>query len=432
MRANTARLELGEPSTGTGYRNDTDYGVALCQFVRTCLPHLNARIDAGAEAGCLVAALDSSIHEYLAMDLATVLTTLAVRANGFSLRNARRTLGALGFVLTSLESHHQNRGGKPGQAVRSLSAESALLALARAARLPPYANVDSMWLDNPVIDADDPNDAPLTLTDDRGELWFHESVKLTNRMNLAAVAALGPLALGEIAIDSDDGWAAMRKATGDILLIRARYTAFMRPVRGGGWPINPEFFATVFRTKLVRYPVGPYTGAAANALHLASQSILDFIIGTTDDSYSATVERSFPHMAIDDPPKVREAMTQPSITERMIDLFGLDPATVTASSNYELARLIAAQPEGVRRTALVYSNLARAWAGLSGVHWRLIDQFLIRYASAHPDRSTQLVAPLNAGRSGESFVESRAILDMRRRHPVVSKIVVACRSDARK
>jgi len=419
---------MGESATETWCRNDPRYGVALCHFVRTDLPSLNARIDAGAEADVFIDSFDHFVRGHLAMDLPTLFATLAVRAETFSLRNARRTLSALGFVLTSLESHYQRLGTEPGQAVRSLLAEAALLALARTAHLPPYANVDSMWLDNPVADADDPDDAPLTLTRDRGELWFHGSIKLTNRLNLAAVAVLSPLARGEVAVDSDDGWAAMRKATDDILTVRARYAAFMQPADAAGWPITPEFFATNYRTKLVRYPVGPQVGAAANVLHLASQAILDFTIGTTNDVYAAAVERSFPHMALDDPPKVREAMAQPCLTERVLDLLDLDRDAVAASSDADLAQRIAAGPEGVRHTVLVYRDLARAWASLSGVHWRLIDKFLIRYGSDNPDRRSQPVAPLNVGRSGGSLTNSLAILDMRRRHPVISKIVAASRA----
>jgi hypothetical protein len=286
-----------------------------------------------------------------------------------------------------------------------------------------------MWLDNPVVDEHDDNKTPLTLTGTTDEVWFHDSIRLTSRLQDNAIDQIMPIISGQVSLGSPGAYQALREAASDLAAIRSRYLAFTQPGDEGRWPISPEFFASQYRTKLVAYPVGKYPGAAANALYLPSQLILDVLLGLRDhDVVAADAARYSPHMARGDVGRLDRIMRMASLMHLVLEVLAIGSSEVSGMTTGEAARRLAAAPPGVQRDIAAYTDLAGAWIALSGAHWRLIEIFvIIADAEINSASAGRPVGTRISGRSGVPLTETALLLQGRRQHPAVGLIRRAVR-----
>lgn len=375
------------------------------------LPLLNTRIEQQQTTPvALVAALRpwiQQLHEQLD-DMDGPLDTW----------EARRLIQLVGFGVSSLEKHYQDRGYAAGYGLAQLpDVERLLMQLAVIAKHPPRDTHYTYWLWN--------NDSqPLTFTGDSQEAFFNQVVNLTHALHTAACDALRPLSYGTVSLTAPSGLEALQYAAANIKAAYEHFRAFMVKGAEGQRSMEPAFFMTRMRTYLPTYPVQGVTWGGVNAANLAAQMQLDYRIGTIDGEYANTVYGRLRYLTVEDQQAVEWDMELPSLAEVFLRRLRLSAAAVLECAEGELARHLAAQAAPMQQALVAYRALVVAAANLTAMHWALIQNYLVKPAEklSVEAKASMAVRP-DIGTGGKSHAETEAIMHMRRRHPLVGKLI---------
>jgi hypothetical protein len=322
---------------------------------------------------------------------------------------ARELLHVLGFVACSIEFFTQEAGHEPGVGVKMIDGlEDAMSALSVSAMLPPNLGLHGYWLANPEAQ-------PLSFTSNPGEAFFRAGVVRINLLHELCVGMLSPLGSGEIPLDAPEAAGALRAAAELQNRVHEVYDTFRDENN-----ITIEFFRSVMRRFLVKFPVHGVEFHSANAANICSQAKLDFVIGTTADFYISHVAERMRYMTPEERSELIERMRAPSILDQVLRRLGITAAEVTAPEAVQ--RVVGKHPE-LRSALLGFRQLERAAGGAAGAHFGLISRFLIK-----PDLDDGLSSvKASHGTGGRSHEETKAVATMRNRHEIARPLSDAIR-----
>jgi Domain of unknown function (DUF1864) len=338
---------------------------------------------------------------------------------------AARMLQCLAFGVSSVERHMQWSGHKPGDGVLALGVTDLLLHLGRVAGQPPRDSYRSYWLANP-------GPAPLTFTGSYQEAMFHRIVNETEALHQASVAALRPICDGTVPFASEAAVDAMEKAILHHEKLTAMFKSFMLPAvdRPKEWAMTKTFFALSMRTYLCSYPIASVEWSGPNAANIPGQALLDFAIGTVDDEYRATVRSRFELLHERDRAEILAAMDRPSVLDRVLETIGLQAADLGDIQEGDLVPRFLARRDCMPSLA-AFCELVKAAAHLSATHFALIHNYLRRMAQeTPPEVRAKLPVKLDHGTGNMEHDGTRRIMEMRKEHPIATRVVAAIRAAA--
>lgn len=371
------------------------------------LPKLNNEIDAGsAKPDALVAAflpLLREVQEKIGSDL--------IRTRD----EALMLIQHLGFWIGSIERHGQ-RYAPPGSGIAQLlGVEDTLAKLGQIAKHPPRDSQYTYWALNDT-------ENPLTFTGNREEVNFNKAVNGINRLRIDSNNALRSIRRGEISLTSPNAGAALQHPTEN----EWKILRFYKGLREEDTGISAEFFMTQMRTYLVSYPIQETLWGGPNAANLPSQMQFDYLLGLVSPEYAHTVESRWRYLTPEDQAALKTDMSLPSVTDLVLEYLGLTADDVVRMPIHALVAHIAFVPPALQTTLFAYSNLFKAITPPTANHFGLIKTHLVDAAKKlTPEEKAQLPVSPERGTGGKSHEETEAIMRMRRKHPVASKIARA-------
>lgn len=379
--------------------------LGLTQFE---LPKLNNEIDAG-----------SAKPDALIAQVKLLLPEVQEKIDSDFTQNpdeALKLLQFLGFWISSIERHVQ-RYAPPGSGIAQLpGAEDTLAKLGQIAKHPPRDSQYTYWALNDT-------ENPLTFTGNRQEVNFNRAVNGINRSRIESNNVLRAICRGDISLTSPNAVAALEHATENEWQIFKLYQALWKQNTGG---ITPVFFMTQMRTYLPSYPIKGTQWSGANAANLPSQMEFDYLYGTVNTEYVRTVESRWRYLTPEDQEALKTDMGLPSLTERVLEHLGLTAQDVERMPIHALAAHIAFAPLAVQTALIPYSNLFKAIHQATAYHFGLIKSHLADPAKKlTPEEKAQLSVSPERGTGGKSHEETKAIMLMRSKHPISSKIANA-------
>lgn len=385
----------------------------LTHFIQNELPRLNSAIEAGtADPKALVIRLRPLLGA-----IRREMVTSPVPLNR---KPARKLLQLLGFAISSVERHVQATGERPGVGKDMLGPlDDLLIALGRIGEHPPRDTDTTYWYLN--------RDCRLSFTGDSQEAHFNRVVNLQRQVQGNACSLLRPICDRVIEAHSPDGVQSMLEAAEELQRLIAGYRSFIKPA-DGGYSFSPDFFMTRMRTYLVGYPVGGELWSGPNAANLAANMSLDYLTGVTAPWYAEVVLSRWRYLVKEDQNELIIDMARSSVTDQVAQALELSSDAILKVGHQDLARYIATQPAGIQRMLTAFAALVDPVVHATGIHFRLIHEYLIQNAKKLTDKEYDALPIKPTKGTGEmAHGKTRQIMDMRRKHPIVSKLLAAIR-----
>jgi hypothetical protein len=385
--------------------------VAFRAWIRTELPRLNSAVEAGAELGGFLSAVQPWMTKFERL-IQPVIQEL-------SRFEARDALQLASFVVGSTERHFQARQLQPGLGLCQFgNLDQMLVELGRIAGHPPVGSHYTYWIWNDET-------SPILFTGDDQETHFSRVVRTTERLHQDSCQALRPICNLACEFSSSVATAAIMRAARNTAELCGEFSSFIKEI-DGVWAFQPDFFTRRMRTYLPTYPVCGTEWSGVNAANLASQMSMDFLLGTTSQKYMGTVRERWRYLTLEDQIALDRDMHLASLTSIAMTTSGLDGSVIQSVSDEELVNVISSQPDNIREALLAYEQLFNAWARLTGIHWMLIYHYLIEPTSrmSREEIASLPVRP-DMGTGHMSHADTMSIRDMRRKHPVAGKLASA-------
>jgi hypothetical protein len=380
------------------------------------------------ELGPLNTSIEEGIQEPQALiNFAVQIINKAVIALGGDIlenldpERARRVLKVLGFLTSSAEKHYQDRGHESGAGINRLpGAAQLMLDLAVVAHHPPRDSHTTYWFMNNALEKE-----PITFTGNPQEAKFNKAVNLTEEKHSESVALLRPICTGEVAIDTRGAANRLMTVARNTQAVLDEFRSIMEVLpEEHRRAIEPIFFMMRMRTYLLAYPVGSKMWLGVNAANIPSQMALDYLLGIVTDEYAETVEGRLPFMPDEEQVVVANAMSIPSILDRLLEAMQLTPEQVVTLSHDELRTIAQDQPANLRYTLFAFELVLRVIAGMTAYHWSLIQNYLVKVAKdLPPEVLAKMPVPPTRGTGRKSHEDTWKIVEMRREHPVAGKLV---------
>ena len=355
------------------YQLPGPHGCQLLRFATYELPVLNAQLEA-AQTWRDARRLVSTAMAPLAFNLGE----LASQADRLDRDAARAALVPATMIAGSVERAAQSFMRPAGTGLAMFpDVERVLLALAGPAQHPPHASAWTYWLWDRRC---------WFLPSDAGENWFAEAVTSTNAVNemvadTVSMVAEGGLSVLEATSRLNHAGALLQELQGKLKVM------FF-----GDATVPPRLTVSGFhrfRCFLLSYPVAGRIRPGANAADLAAQLIVDLILGTASPDYRNVILARLPQMpdeAVAAVCTAREAaaagLTIPHALCRLLELpeEAAFPDWWPTIRRSILRTRLAAHPEIVPVAEAALS----VWEGIravSGLHWRMITNFLLKVES---------------------------------------------------
>ncbi|MEP0805581.1 MAG: DUF1864 family protein [Chloroflexota bacterium] len=334
---------------------------------------------------------------------------------------ARTVIQLIGFVIGSVERHLQSAHLQAGQGLALFPGmEDYLTKLAISAQHPPRDTHYTYWLWNN-------GEEPLSFTGDPQEIFFNRAVNHTHELHTLSCDWLRVICEGQINIVSPEARTIIQNAANNNMVLHDHFRSFMsRDPVSGQRAVEPHFFMTRMRTYLPTYQINSTEWTGVNAANLAAQMQLDYLVGTTLDSYENTVRGRLRYMTSDDRRSLEYDMHLPSLLDLFLQQMSLTRADMDGLTNDTLETLIAMQSDDFRRNLAAYINLVTACGRLSSMHWALIQNYLVKASTTlSAEERARLSVDPEKGTGGKTHKETEAIMRMRLQHPLVAKLMEA-------
>jgi hypothetical protein len=397
----------------------TDFLVAnarsiLCEFVLRELPGINSAIEAKT------AHPDSLVIRIRPL-LAGVAQEVDDRRHHLDRHTARKLLQIVGFAVSSVERHSQASGEEPGAGKALLGPlDELLLKLGRIGQHPPRDSDTTYFYLN--------TGGVFKFTGDPQEAHFNRVVNVQRTVQSAACNLLRPICSGSVPVSSPDAIHAVIQAAGHLESLVEAYRTFTEIGPDGGYRFSPDFFMRRMRTYLVGYPVAGEVWAGPNAANLAANMSLDYLAGVTAPFYTDIVEKRWRYLVTEDQAELHSDMHSASLTDRVVQAMELNCGFVMDSLPEDLARYISGRPAEIQQMLCGFYQLMSPLTQATGIHYRLIKDYLIKNAEKlTPQEQQALPVKPTQGTGNMGHDQTRQIMEMRRKHPVVSKLLGAIR-----
>lgn len=376
------------------------------QYIRDKLPQINKAIEAGELR------LDTLI--FIASWWAVELQGNFISYN-LTPQEAQAYIQPLGFLVSSIEKHSQQKGKPPGAGIAQVPGlQDVLEILSQIAECPPRDTIYTFWLGNKGNNRTN----PLTFTENPGEILFNRAVNETNRLNTISSDALRQICNGNLSIRKAEAIAALDYSTQNTSAVLTEYRSLSKGM-------EPKFFATGYRTYLPTYPIKGVFWGGPNAANIPSQAQLDYLIGTVNSDYARTMEGRWRYLSADDQATLQADMALPSLTARLLEDLGLTSTEVEQMDLDALRKLMVQRPE-LQPALFSFEQLIKATNELTAFHWGLIQSHLVKPSTQlTPEEKAQLPVKPDSGTGGNSHQHTKNIMFMRLKHPVASKLAKA-------
>lgn len=390
--------------------NVQEFALDLDAFVREELPRINNAIEAK----------NSTVEELMTRMRILVRTLqpdvprlLATADREISTRILRR----LGFIAASVERHAQAIGASPGDGLQAISGFTELLcAWSDIAGIAPMLDYQGYWIENRI--------APLTFTGDAQEVVFNDLVNDTVDVVAEAMLPLNELRTGGRTFDDIKTAAEVNLQALKLVALYGRYRDLGRKTEAGAMVFSPAFFMRM-RQYLLPFPVDGILREGPNATYTPSQARVDIALGLVDPEYLATLDARLMKMTAAHRDLVSSEIAMSSIADGLVAILGLPP-TWPALEPMEIRSRAERHGAGLVDTMTALKHLAHAQIQLSNVHFGRIVTHLVK-PSAALSKSEADAMPVKptGGVGGNDVAHTRAIVDMRKTHPVFTVLLGA-------
>ena len=389
----------------------------LRRWTKRNLPRLNSQVSQGLLSPDKMVEIAQPHLTHLYQQLWT-----QAKIENLGVSEARRLIQLLGFIISSSEKHFQTQGYARGTGIKRLQyAEKLCGVLATIAGHPPRDTAYTYWIWNASAQA-------LTFTDNPQELLFNQVVNRSDELFAKTCNQLRHMCYGDVQISSQKACEIISHAASNILEAKSQYVSLMayaddtRSRRN----LEPSFFMKEFRTYLATYPVNGKTWGGVSAANIASQMQLDYLLGTVDDNYTAHVMHRLGYLPKEYIRELKDDMMLPSIVDLILKQLNLTQVEVLRSDSADLKKSIQFHHSQLATTLQAYKQVIKAISSLTTFHWTLIKNYLTKPSlqMAKAEKESLNVNP-DVGTGGMSMEDVKGVRDMRRQHPVITKLV-AC------
>jgi len=386
----------------------------LRRWFKDILPGLNLDVDLG----------HVSLEDFVLV-VRQIVVELREQTRGYhpmdelGVREARRQLQLLGFIMSSCEKHFQDHGHRSGEGIKQLVyAEELCTKLALIAGHPPRDSAYTYWIWN------SPEEA-LTFTGNPQEMLFHRTINRSDDLFNRCCRILRQICSGDVSLSSDTARDLLNHATDHLLEAKTLFLSLMtytdesRSTRR----LEPAFFMRELRTYLIPYPIHGKTWAGVSAANLASPMQLDYLIGTVNDTYVSHTTNRFEYLPMEYVNELKTDMTNPSLLDLILHELNLTKVEVMRLDCNSLRSRLR-QNSDLIDVLNAFKSLIDATATLTASHWALINNYLIKpSARLSLDERKQLTVDPSVGTSGMTMEEVKDTRDMRRQHPLVMRVM---------
>lgn len=391
----------------------SDFVHSLEGKLRERLPPLNLAVEANSNE---YHHLESEIRSWLKPDsIEAVVSQTETHRDG-----ARAVLGVLELCVASLERHSQGVGRKCGEALSSFPGlGTALVRLGKAGRHPPRgSHATSMALasqSNPIT--------PLGLS---GEVYFWRTVRESEVMMSKCTTALRPLRTFELSVAHKDAAIALSEAARPVEELWLHFRNFRLPAVPNGDPRLKKFDFARLRQYLLPIQINGVRVNGPNPAHVGGWPLMDAAIGMIDDDYFNLVRGRYEVMLGEDIDAFECEGKLPSITSilalEIASNFG--PADWLTLDPCEIASELDRSFPGVGAALLSYRRLVRAAKSLTGTHWALVQNYVVRATQGlSEEERKKLPIAGGTGVSGRPVEETERLMNMRRNHVHVERLI---------
>ncbi|MCB8978693.1 MAG: DUF1864 family protein [Ardenticatenaceae bacterium] len=403
------QFEPSEPIQPVGSQDIYSFIDRSKQWVLDNLPLMNGDVQAGIlslqEMACLI------------QPLVTEAQYLLANYELEDLWMARMLIQPLGFLISSLEKHYQERQHTAGTALRHLKgAEDLLFQLGKVANHPPRDSHYTNYLWNVVA-------PPLTYTGDPQEVFFVRSVTRTNELHEDSYNALLSICKGELSTESDDVCDAIKHATKNILAVRDIYRSFFHKDEKGVRNMDFDFFVQL-RTFKPPFPIKGINWTGANAGNLAVQMCLDYLIGTVMAEHSDFIDTRLRLLVGEDQAAIQAAKQQPSLLDRLLKRLRLTHDEVQHWDDEKMIHYFHQQDFGLQHAITAYGELVKAAGEMSAIHWSLIQNYIVRPGKRLATEGSRLAVSPEIGLTNTPHEKIKQIMEMRRNHPKINRLLI--------
>lgn len=330
-------------------------------------------------------------------------------------QQARDELMYLGFAISSLERHAQDRGLNAGDAMNQIrNVTPILLKLGIKLGHPPRDSLYTFatW-----------NKERISFTADPQEVLFIDIVDLATRHLDDAAKKVRQITTWEIPFSDSAKTIVEAKASVD--KARQQFLRYFGTTSTGEKAYTPEFFLDIMRQYQCNWVIDGEVWGPPTAANCVPQFQLDYLVGTLMPGYREHLLSRSQYFTTEDQEALLKDMDGTSLFAMVETQLGYPEIGIGHVDTSTLRNTLSKLPIGTQQAILETEHLAQSAASLSALHWSLIQNFMGKPLKARGDaeRAKEGRAVDNTkGTSGMEFPQLQAIRDMRRKYPDHAKL----------
>jgi hypothetical protein len=382
------------------------YFSSFDEWLRNTMPQLNTQIlERKMEPSVLKERVQSFVDEYPGI--------VHLDREG-----KRKALQYLGFAISSLERHVQDRGGAAGQALASLTnAESILIDLGNHLGHPPRDSLYTFGLWNR-----GPNS--ITFSGDSQEALFIDVINISIDHIENAGDLVRPIAKGLISLDDPTSIGMLSTAETHVELARKQFLRYLRKKeKSKEYTFKTSFFRDVMRQYNCDWIIAGEKWGPPTAANAVDQFQLDFIMGTVNEKYEAHIRERYKYFTSEDQDALDRDIQGKSLLSLIRDNLQLTDTQLESIEPEKLAAILSSQSKQKVQFIDHYVKLVQKTGTLSAMHWNLIRNYLIKPNEEEEIKKKGAVDNTKGG-SGMEFPELQEIREMRRSFPQVNSLLM--------
>jgi hypothetical protein len=332
----------------------------------------------------------------------------------FNERTAREAMLYLGFAISSVERHSQDRGVEAGVALRALNPhmEDMLVNLGRIGGHSPRDTVYTFALWN------NPNSV-ITFTGDRQEQLFIDIVAQSFSFVEDAADKIHTI-LHDGKVSEASNIALLSEAGDDIENMRKQYLRYMERMPDGSQALTADFFLNVFRQYNCNFPVNGEMWGAPTAANSHSHWLIDLMIQPVEPGYREHIMSRTRYLTTEDKAKIKFAASHDGILEKLAREFNVAPAVLVSLDGEAFSEFAATLSQEDQVALVAVGKLMDTYAKASAMHWTLISNYMIKPLNMRINTATTVAA--DRGTSGLTLDEVQHIRDDRFNNPFLVNI----------
>lgn len=378
------------------------YATSFQNWLRQDMPAINAGVLSGHEKpNLLISPIQHFVDQF-------------PRTAPLSGEQKRDSIKYLGFAMSSLERHMQDRGSLPGEALNAITgAEPLLIVLGKESGHSPRDSLYTFayWNRLPSI----------TFSGDPQEELFIDIVNLSSDSLQGAGDLIRPVAEGSVSLDNPVSSGSMIEAADRVVAAREQLFRYIEKNKTtGGIAYSVNFFRDVMRQYNCNWMIDGEMWGPPTAANAVPQFKLDFLVGTLKPGYREHLEERYKYFTVEDQETLTQDMDSPSVLDQIAQRIGIENDQFTSFEPGSLASLLSQQPDQALKSMRSLVRLGEKMGNLSSIHWTLLHRYLIK--PNQQEEAKRGAVDNTKGGSGMEFPEVQELRDMRRLHPQIARL----------